>query len=89
MNDIIEQLASRLELVTNPGFVSLVNALYYDPHESRIRRGAGGKGKGAPRRLADVMSQFDVTWDLYSMKKKDLLRLLPAEFDRFAATIAK
>ncbi len=88
MNDIIEQLASRLELVTNPGLVSLATALYYDPQKSNLRRGAGGKSKGAPRRLADVMNQFDVTWDLYSMTKEDLLQLLPSEFDRFTGAEA-
>ena len=35
------------------------------------------------RRLADVLLQFDVTWDLYAMKANNLLELLPKEFKKF------
>jgi hypothetical protein len=81
--DIVEQLASRQEFVTNRAIVEGATKLYVDPRTKRPRRGAGGKGDGSPRRLADVLWQFDVAWDLYAMTTDSLLHLLPAEFDRF------
>jgi hypothetical protein len=81
--DIVEQLASRQEIVTNSGVMACATRLYIDPENNRPKRGAGSKGAGSPRRLADVLNQFDVTWDLYSLTPEGLLVLLPREFDRF------
>lgn len=81
--DIVEQLASRQEIVTNHGVISCATRLYVDPANNRPKRGSGSKGAGSPRRLADVLNQFDVTWDLYSLTAERLLGLLPREFDRF------
>src|SRR5262249_16830000 len=81
--DIVEQFASRQELVTNPTVIESATRLYVDPATNRPRRGAGGKSAGSARRLADVLEQFDVTWDLYTLTPDGLLTLLPHEFDRF------
>lgn len=81
--EIVEQLASRQEIVTNRGVMACATRLYVDPDNNRPKRGAGGKGGGSPRRLADVLNQFDVTWDLYSLTADGLLDLLPGEFNRF------
>lgn len=81
--DIVEQLASRQELVTNKSIVEAATLLYYDPKTNKAKRGAAGRGPGSARRLADIFNQFDVTWDLYSMDSRDLLEILPTEFDRF------
>lgn len=81
--DIVEQLASRQEFVTNNAVVEAATMLYIDPISKKARRGAGGKGPGSPRRLADLLNQLDVTWDLYAMSAHDLLEILPAEFNRF------
>jgi hypothetical protein len=83
MGDIVEQLASRQEIVTNRAIVGAATRLYYDASRGTPRRGSGGKGPGSPRRLADVINQLDLTWDLYSMSEEDLLSRLPIEFDRF------
>jgi hypothetical protein len=86
--DIVEQLASRQEIVTNWAVMASATALYVDPATQKPRRGAGGKGRGSARRLADVLNQFDVTWDLYAMDATHLLQLLPREFERFRKTVA-
>jgi hypothetical protein len=86
--DIVEQLASRQEIVTNRGIMACATRLYIDPTSNRPKRGAGSKGAGSPRRLADVLNQFDVTWDLYSLTADRLLGILPREFDRFRPTPA-
>jgi len=82
MGEIVEQIASRQELVTNRAVVGTVTALYVDS-AGGLKRGAGGKGAGSPRRLADVLAQLDLTYDLYSMEPSELLAMLPQEFDRF------
>lgn len=80
--DIVEQLASRQELVSNSAVMGAATNLYVDG-KGRLKKGAGGKGPGSPRRLVDIVNQFDLTYDLYAMTSGDLLELLPAEFDRF------
>jgi hypothetical protein len=81
--EIVEQFASRQEIVTNPAVIESTTALYWDFTVNKPKRGAGGKGAGSARRLADVLEQFDVTWDLYAMTSVNLLVILPKEFDRF------
>ena len=81
--ELVEQFASRQELVTNRPLVQSVTTLYWDAKSRKAKRGAGGKGDGSPRRLAVVLQQFDVTWDLYAMTADGLLALLPKEFNKF------
>jgi hypothetical protein len=82
--DIVEQIASRQEIITNRGLMEAASILYYDQGSSRPRRGAASKeGKGTVRRFTDILNQFDVTWDLYSLEASDVLRMLPDEFSRF------
>lgn len=82
-NDVIEQIASRLEYVANPDLVSAVTKLYVDPEKQDYKYGAKGSGKGSPRRLATVLQQFDLTFDISGMNSTAILELLPSEFDRF------
>ena len=81
--DIVEQLASRKELVTNPAVAEAATRLYFDPTTNTFKRGSGSKTKGAPRRLASLLNQLDLTWYLYGMTTDEVLGLLPKEFDRF------
>jgi hypothetical protein len=81
--EVAEQIASRHELVSNPTVMEAVTKLYFDRSSGALRRGAGAQRNGGARRLADVLSQFDLTFDLQSVGPDRLLDLLPAEFDRF------
>jgi hypothetical protein len=81
--DIVEQLASRKELVTNRSVAELATRLYFDAATKSFKRGASSKIRGAARRLATLMNQLDLTWYLYGMSSDELLQLLPKEFDRF------
>ncbi len=83
--EVVEQFASRQEMITNPNLMSAITSLYYDPATGRLKSGAGGKAHGSARRLVDVLQQFDVTWDIYGMEPDEILDLLPGEFHRFAA----
>lgn len=78
--DVVEQLASRQQLVTNPTIVSIATRCFVDPTTDRQRKRAGGKGAGSARRLVDVLSQFEVTWDLSTVSESDLFSMLPTEF---------
>lgn len=80
--DIREQLTSQQDMF-HPTFQAVARRLYFDDQHNRLKRGAGSKGGGSPRRLADNRKQFDVTWDLYDLTPDRLLALLPREFDRF------
>lgn len=81
--DIAEQLASRQEIVTNKAAMELATALYIDQESQRPKKGAAGRGPGSARRLADILNQFDLTWDLYAMHIAAMLKMMPKEFNRF------
>ncbi len=81
--EVAEQLASSMDLITNPVILAVANQLYFDPSANGLRRGGGGKGPGSPRRFVSVIKQLDLTYDLYGLSSVDLLALLPPEFDRF------
>lgn len=81
--EVVEQIASRQELVTNRGIVELATSLYFDPATNLKKRGVEGKGGGTPRRLSDVLDQFDLTWDLYASTGKELAAVMPKEFAKF------
>jgi hypothetical protein len=82
--DVVEQIVARPQLVTSPAVVGAATDLYCDGN-GVLRRGAGGKGAGSARRLADVIMQFDLTYDLHTLDAGRLFSMLPREFDRFRA----
>lgn len=81
--DIVEQVVSRPEIITNPELMKVITTLYYDREAGKPKKGAAGKGAGSVRRLCAVLKQFDTTMDLYSISASKFIEMLPAEFDRF------
>lgn len=78
------QLHSRQGLVTNPAVMEAATELYVGQPGTKAKRGATGeKTPGGVFRFVAVLNQFDRVWDLYAMKKEQILNLLPGEFDRF------
>ncbi len=82
--DLQEQIMGRQELWSSEAVIRLVNNLYFNENDSTIKRGAAGKGEGSVRRLVDILQQLECNYDLSSMTQKEMLDLLPVEFDRFA-----
>jgi hypothetical protein len=82
-DDLIERVLSTEEFSTSRAVNHVVTSLYYSPATKDIKRGVGGSGRGSSRRLADVLSQFALTYDLGALTGPQLLAMLPAEFDRF------
>lgn len=84
--EVVAQLAASEEIAQSNTVQGAATALYFDKSTGRIRRGAAGKseeGKGEARRLAALVNQLRLTWDLESMTPEEFLELLPTEFDRF------
>jgi hypothetical protein len=87
--DFSEQLASRLQLITNSGLIAAADHLYYDVTAAIPKRGATNRKKGGTlRRLVSMADQFDTTYDLYSMTAPQILGLLPPEFDRWRQPVS-
>jgi hypothetical protein len=82
--DLVEQLASRQWIVTNPTIMQVATEWFVDPTNRRQKKNANSKGPGGPRRLIDVLAQFDVTWDLSMMTPEQLKGHLPREFQSAA-----
>jgi len=82
MGDFVEQLCSRQEIAGNRGLIEAATTLYWDERLASPKRGAApNKHKpGTLRRFVDVIQQFELTYDLYSMSGEEILSLLPAEF---------
>ena len=85
--EIREQLTSQQDMF-NPAFQQVARTLYFDDALGKLKRGAGGKGAGTPRRLAKVRQQLDVTWDLQDLDPARIIATLPKEFSRFKAGTA-
>jgi hypothetical protein len=81
--EIREQLTSQQDMFSG-NFQKACRALYFDQTAGTLKRGVGSRiGPAVPRRLAAVRKQLDVTWDMTDLTAKNILELLPKEFDRF------
>lgn len=83
MNEVMVQFGSYQTLMQNKSLQALVQRLYFDPGKGRIRRGAGGKEAGTPRRLMDFFRQIELNYDLQSIDQDKFWDMLPAEFGKF------
>lgn len=83
---IDEQIAGRKTegLPFSPSIAKALNALYYDPGTSKVKRGASSARAGAIERFVKVVRQLDLTFDVHGLPGAALVELLPKEFDRFA-----
>jgi hypothetical protein len=81
--EVYEQLASRSDLVRSHATMQVVTNLYWDRTSDKLKRGAAGAGPGSARRLADVLMQFELTFDLYAVSAQRLDAMLPMEFSKF------
>lgn len=81
--EVYEQLAARKYTVTSPAVAQVATLLYFDLMTGKLKRGAGGSAAGSPRRLSEVLQQFDLTYDLQAIPAQRLVKLLPKEFGRF------
>jgi hypothetical protein len=80
---LYHEIAGRRDLVANPGVIEAIVRLYMDKKTGAPRRGAQGAASvaGGVRRLVRVLQQLDLTFDIYGMSGKQIVELLPEEFD--------
>jgi hypothetical protein len=80
---IYHEITSRLDLIASQGVIEALNALYLDRKKGTPKPGAqaGAQRAGAVRRFVQVLQQLDVTYDIYGISGKEILNLLPPEFD--------
>jgi hypothetical protein len=83
MNEVMVQFGSYQTLMQNKELQSLIQKLYYDVKTKRIKRGAGGKEAGTPRRLMDFFNQIGLNYDLRSITENRFWDILPGEFAKF------
>lgn len=83
MNEVLVQFGSYQTLLQNPELQTVVQRLYFDSNKGRIKRGAGGKTNGAPRRLMDFFRQIELNYDLRSIDAGRFWSMLPKEFEKF------
>jgi hypothetical protein len=82
MGDFTEQLASRMDIMANKGVIEAADLLFYDRARKEPKKGATNRNKaGNIRRFVTLVTQFDLTYDLYAMRGREIVKLLPSEFD--------
>lgn len=79
--DIAEQLGAYQDLFANRSVIGAAYAMYFDRDLQKPKKGAGGKGAGSVRRLASVVRQLELTYDLKDCPLPLFLNLLPREFE--------
>jgi len=83
---IEEQVMSRRvdpPLAHHKEFVKTLYRLYWDAEADDLQTGARGEGSGSIMHMIDLLTQFDLTFDISSLDVDDFMRLLPKDFDRF------
>jgi hypothetical protein len=81
---VVRELANSYRRNVSPPFIKLAQSLYFDPRKDRMRRGATTNGRGSLRRLDRVVSQLDLTYDVFGIAAIDIATLLPAnEFGKW------
>lgn len=81
--DLLEQLSSRIELFGNPSIMAAAVKLYVAATGKHTKLASSKKG-GSPRRLATLVKQFKLTYDLRGSSADQIVELLPKE--EFAAS---
>ena len=85
---IEEQVMSRRvdpPLAHHKEFVKTLHRLYWDVEADDLKSGARGEGPGSVMHMIDLLTQFDLTFDISSLEADDFMGLLPKDFDRFPA----
>ena len=81
-NAIYQEIAGRQELIANRGVIQAVMLLYFDPPNLAPKRGAQASARpGTIRRFVRVLQQLDMTYDIYGLSGREIIELLPPEFD--------
>jgi len=90
VNDFTEQFASRQYIMSYPNLIELAHQLYWDNRNGNPKIGHTNRNKpGNIRRLVKILGQLELTHDIYSMTPKEVLSILPIEFNSWKNVIRK
>ncbi len=80
---VYHEIASRQDLIANPGVLEAASELYFDSRRNAPKIGAHTTKPqpGTVRRFVRVLQQLDLTYDIYGLRGEQILELLPGEFD--------
>lgn len=81
--EIFEQLASRQNLFGSKVVIESAYQLYFDETSGHPKGRTGGSAGGSPRRLADVLNQLDLTYDIGGDVPDVVVARLPKEFSHW------
>lgn len=81
--EFAEQLGAYADIFGCTNVITAAYRLWFDEETQRPKKGSSGKGPGSPRRLATVVRQLQLTYDLSDCPLPDFLNLLPTEFDKW------
>lgn len=77
-------LANRLNFISNRGIMEAAHLLYFNQKTGKPKPGSTAKKRaGGLIRFIDVLQQLDLTYDLYSMSGREILNILPDEFNEW------
>lgn len=86
--EVNEQIGAYPDLFGCRTIIDAAYRLYFDIETQKPKRGTSGKGAGTPRRLATVVRQLQLTYDLSDCPTEGFLALLPKEFAKWAPNSA-
>jgi hypothetical protein len=77
------EIVSRQDFIANRGVIEATLELYMDRKRRAPKHGSqhAQAAPGSIRRFVRVLQQLDVNYDIYGMSGKDIVSLLPNEFD--------
>lgn len=83
---LYHEIVSRQDLIANRGVVEATIELYLDRKRGAPKQSCQDPKAppGSVRRFVRVLQQLDMNYDVYGMSGRDIVRLLPAEFDVWA-----
>lgn len=81
--EVGEQLGAYPDLFGCDNIIAAAYQMYFDEEAQKPKRGTSGKGNGTPRRLAAVVRQLQLTYDLNDCPVQEFLGLLPKEFSKW------
>lgn len=84
--ELAEQLGAYADIFGCTTVIAAAYYLWFDEVAQKPRRGSGGKGAGSPRRLAAVVRQLQLTYDLSDCPLPEFLKLLPQEFNKWLSS---
>lgn len=82
INDFTERVAANQFLISHGNIVEAIYRLYFDESQGRPKPRATSRGvEGSVRRFIKVFQQLEFTYDVYSMTSRQIIDLLPQEFN--------